>query len=118
MLDASTGAFDMAYLEDDIVNTNLETLFRQIRPKELLYAKVSLRRYHSPGVDSSRTTSLSPLSGFCAESYPLPPYGNRSPTSTNSIRMIGRCNCSQRITSSPLIPTTAVNQHYQTASNR
>ncbi|ORX33553.1 muts domain V-domain-containing protein [Kockovaella imperatae] len=42
ILDASTGVFDLAYLEDDIVNTNLETLFRQIRPKELLYAKSNL----------------------------------------------------------------------------
>lgn len=42
ILDASTGQFDISSFEDDKVRTKLETLFRQIRPKELIHAKVSV----------------------------------------------------------------------------
>lgn len=41
IVDASTGEFQLSYFEDDIIRTRLETLFRQIRPKELICAKVS-----------------------------------------------------------------------------
>ena len=40
ILDASTGEFNLSAFEDDVCNTRLETMFRQIRPKELLHAKV------------------------------------------------------------------------------
>lgn len=38
--DTSTGAINLSYFQDDIIRTRLETLFRQIRPKELIAAKV------------------------------------------------------------------------------
>lgn len=41
-MDASTGEFNMSAFEDDIVRTRLETMFRQIRPKELVFAKGNL----------------------------------------------------------------------------
>jgi DNA mismatch repair protein MSH6 len=41
-LDASTGEFNLSAFEDDVVRTRLQTTFRQIRPKELVHAKVSL----------------------------------------------------------------------------
>jgi DNA mismatch repair protein MSH6 len=41
IVDASTGEFQLSYFQDDIIRTRLETLFRQIRPKELICAKVS-----------------------------------------------------------------------------
>ncbi|EIW67861.1 hypothetical protein TREMEDRAFT_40008 [Tremella mesenterica DSM 1558] len=42
VLDASTGEFQLTALEDDVLRTKLGTLFRQIRPKELLHAKGNL----------------------------------------------------------------------------
>jgi DNA mismatch repair protein MSH6 len=39
--DTSIGEFRISYFQDDIIRTQLETMFRQIRPKELLAAKVS-----------------------------------------------------------------------------
>jgi DNA mismatch repair protein MSH6 len=48
IMDASTGEFQLSYLQDDIIRTRLETLFRQIRPKELICAKVG------PSVKGSR----------------------------------------------------------------
>ena len=40
IVDASTGEFQLSFFQDDIIRTRLETLFRQIRPKELICAKV------------------------------------------------------------------------------
>lgn len=40
VLDCSTSQFDLSAFEDDICRTKLETLMRQIRPKELLFKKV------------------------------------------------------------------------------
>lgn len=40
VLDASTGEFNLTVFDDDICRTRLETMFRQIRPKELVHAKV------------------------------------------------------------------------------
>jgi len=40
VLDSSTSQFNLSAFEDDICRTKLETLMRQIRPKELLFMKV------------------------------------------------------------------------------
>lgn len=40
VLDCSTSQFNLSAFEDDICRTKLETLMRQIRPKELLFKKV------------------------------------------------------------------------------
>ncbi|EUC65440.1 DNA mismatch repair protein MSH6, partial [Rhizoctonia solani AG-3 Rhs1AP] len=42
VLDASTGEFNLSSFKDDIVRTRLETIMRQIRPKELVYTKGNL----------------------------------------------------------------------------
>ncbi|KAK4686504.1 DNA mismatch repair protein MSH6, partial [Tremellales sp. Uapishka_1] len=42
VVDASTGEFKLSHFQDDVCRTRLETMFRQIRPKELLYAKDNL----------------------------------------------------------------------------
>ncbi|KAF9069417.1 muts domain V-domain-containing protein [Rhodocollybia butyracea] len=42
VLDCSTSQFDLAVFEDDICRTKLETMLRQIRPKELLFMKGDL----------------------------------------------------------------------------
>ncbi|KXN86517.1 DNA mismatch repair protein msh6 [Leucoagaricus sp. SymC.cos] len=42
VLDSSTSQFDLSAFEDDICRTKLETLMRQIRPKELLITKGNL----------------------------------------------------------------------------
>lgn len=39
--DTSTGEVNLSYFQDDIIRTRLETLFRQIRPKEVISAKAS-----------------------------------------------------------------------------
>lgn len=41
VLDCSTSQFNLSVFEDDICRTKLETLMRQIRPKELLFTKVN-----------------------------------------------------------------------------
>jgi DNA mismatch repair protein MSH6 len=43
VMDASTGEFGLSAFDDDVCRTRLETMFRQIRPKEFLHAKVSAR---------------------------------------------------------------------------
>lgn len=40
VLDCSTSQFDLSNFEDDICRTKLETLIRQVRPKEILFTKV------------------------------------------------------------------------------
>ena len=40
VLDASTGEFNLSLFDDDVCRTSLETMFRQIRPIELIHAKV------------------------------------------------------------------------------
>ncbi|CAE6470269.1 unnamed protein product [Rhizoctonia solani] len=42
VLDASTGEFNLSSFKDDVVRTRLETIMRQIRPKELVYTKGNL----------------------------------------------------------------------------
>ena len=40
VLDSATSEFNMSAFEDDACRTRLETMLRQLRPKELLYTKV------------------------------------------------------------------------------
>jgi DNA mismatch repair protein MSH6 len=40
VLDCSTSQFNLSAFEDDVCRTKLETLLRQLRPKELLFTKV------------------------------------------------------------------------------
>ncbi|WVQ80465.1 hypothetical protein IAT38_002570 [Cryptococcus sp. DSM 104549] len=40
--DASTGEFTLSAFDDDVCRTRLDTMFRQIRPKELIHAKGNL----------------------------------------------------------------------------
>lgn len=42
ILDCSTSEFNLSCFEDDICRTKLETLMRQIRPKEIVYKKVGI----------------------------------------------------------------------------
>ncbi|KAG5727213.1 DNA mismatch repair protein msh6 [Termitomyces sp. T112] len=42
VLDCSTSQFDLSAFEDDVCRTKLETLMRQLRPKELLFIKGNL----------------------------------------------------------------------------
>ncbi|KAK1221756.1 DNA mismatch repair protein msh6 [Marasmius sp. AFHP31] len=42
VLDCSTSQFDLSVFQDDICRTKLETLMRQVRPKELLFTKGNL----------------------------------------------------------------------------
>ncbi|KAJ9104934.1 hypothetical protein QFC19_003729 [Naganishia cerealis] len=42
ILDAATGRFELTAFEDDACRTKLETLFRQLRPRELVYSKGNL----------------------------------------------------------------------------
>ncbi|KAK2461207.1 hypothetical protein APHAL10511_006734 [Amanita phalloides] len=42
VLDCATSQFNMSALEDDICRTKLETLMRQVRPKEILFTKGGL----------------------------------------------------------------------------
>jgi DNA mismatch repair protein MSH6 len=41
VLDCSTSQFNLSTFEDDVCRTKLETLMRQLRPKELLFTKVN-----------------------------------------------------------------------------
>ena len=43
VLDSSTSEFNMSSFEDDACRTKLETMVRQLRPKEILYTKVGLQ---------------------------------------------------------------------------
>ena len=40
VLDSSTSEFNLSAFEDDVCRTKLETLMRQLRPKELIFTKV------------------------------------------------------------------------------
>lgn len=42
VLDSATSEFSLSSFEDDIFRTKLETLLRQLRPKEVVYMKVSV----------------------------------------------------------------------------
>lgn len=48
VLDCSTSQFNLSAFEDDICRTKLETLMRQIRPKELLFKKVKQKDCYAP----------------------------------------------------------------------
>lgn len=45
ILDASTGEFNISTFVDDVCGTRLETIIRQLRPKEILFTKVCLLRH-------------------------------------------------------------------------
>lgn len=40
VLDCSTSQFNLSAFEDDVSRTKLDTLMRQLRPKEVMYTKV------------------------------------------------------------------------------
>lgn len=40
VLDSSTSEFNLSAFEDDVCRTRLETLMRQLRPKEIIFTKV------------------------------------------------------------------------------
>lgn len=40
MLDSSTSEFNLSAFTDDVCRTKLETMLRQLRPKEILFTKV------------------------------------------------------------------------------
>lgn len=40
VLDCSTSEFNLSSFEDDVCRTKLETMMRQLRPKELVFTKV------------------------------------------------------------------------------
>lgn len=42
VLDATTAGFSLSYFEDDVSRTQLETLIRQLKPKELIHEKGNL----------------------------------------------------------------------------
>ena len=42
ILDSATSEFNLSAFEDDVCRSKLETILRQLRPKELVYTKVSL----------------------------------------------------------------------------
>ena len=42
VLDSATSEFNLSAFEDDVCKTRLETLLRQLRPKEILFTKVGL----------------------------------------------------------------------------
>ena len=44
VLDSSTSEFNLSSFEDDVCRTKIETMMRQLRPKELIYTKVCLAR--------------------------------------------------------------------------
>lgn len=48
VLDSSTSEFNMSAFDDDACRTKLETLLRQLRPKELLFTKVLHFRLEIP----------------------------------------------------------------------
>ena len=41
ILDSATSEFNLSAFEDDVCRSKLETILRQLRPKELVYTKVS-----------------------------------------------------------------------------
>lgn len=45
ILDAPTGKFELAAFDDDACFTRLETLMRQLKPKEIIHAKVRMRMF-------------------------------------------------------------------------
>ena len=46
VLDSATSEFNLSSFEDDVCRTKLETLMRQLRPKEIIFTKVMVVSYH------------------------------------------------------------------------
>ena len=54
VLDSATSEFNLSAFDDDVCRTKLETLLRQLRPKEIVFTKVqyaTLYRPFTPKVD-------------------------------------------------------------------
>ncbi|KAI0049216.1 DNA mismatch repair protein Msh6 [Auriscalpium vulgare] len=69
VLDSATSEFNLSVFEDDICRTKLETLMRQLRPKELIFTKGTLsvsttRLLKSILPDACLWTSLRDVEGF------------------------------------------------------
>uniref|UniRef100_A0A8H7XWG4 DNA mismatch repair protein n=1 Tax=Psilocybe cubensis TaxID=181762 RepID=A0A8H7XWG4_PSICU len=69
VLDCSTSEFNLSYFEDDVCRTRMETLMRQICPKEILYKKGTLSKHTLSLLKSVLPagclwTSLRPVEGF------------------------------------------------------
>ncbi|KAJ3497847.1 hypothetical protein NLJ89_g10297 [Agrocybe chaxingu] len=62
ILDCATSEFNLSLFEDDVCRTRLETLMRQIRPKELLFKKVSPKLAKSYELDLSTVIQKGSLS--------------------------------------------------------
>lgn len=62
VLDCSTSQFNLSAFEDDVCRTKLETLMRQLRPKEVLFTKV-IRLPHQCGIFVDDADSFAPLQG-------------------------------------------------------
>jgi hypothetical protein len=45
VLDSSTSEFSLSAFEDDVCRTKLETMMRQLRPKEVIFKKVNMLLY-------------------------------------------------------------------------
>ena len=63
VLDSSTSEFNLSAFEDDVCRTKLETLIRQLRPKEIVFTKVRIPGQSQPtlaDVSFFRATCPSP----------------------------------------------------------
>lgn len=79
-MDASTGEFNLTAFEDDVVRTRLETMFRQIRPKEIIHAKGNLsvpttRLLRNVLPSSTLWQSFKPEKEFCSADETLTQLG-------------------------------------------
>ncbi|CED82378.1 Mismatch repair ATPase MSH6 (MutS family) [Phaffia rhodozyma] len=76
VLDAATGAFSLSAFEDDVCKTKLETMFRQLRPKELIHEKgnlsvSTLRTLRSIISSSCAWTAMKPQTDFTSAANTL-----------------------------------------------
>jgi len=59
VLDSSTSEFSLSAFEDDVCRTKLETMMRQLRPKEVIFKKVNI--YYLP--ETIRKVDILPAKG-------------------------------------------------------
>ncbi|KDR79956.1 hypothetical protein GALMADRAFT_242120 [Galerina marginata CBS 339.88] len=69
VLDCSTSQFNLSFFEDDVCRTRMETLMRQVCPKEILYKKGTLSKHTQTLLKSVLPsdclwTALRPVEGF------------------------------------------------------
>ncbi|THH32610.1 hypothetical protein EUX98_g1558 [Antrodiella citrinella] len=55
VLDSSTSEFNLSSFDDDVCRTKMETMMRQLRPKEILFMKASVHLLFSEGMDYDKT---------------------------------------------------------------